>query len=213
MLFLVLTIQSFLARSKSKTNDKVGPLIGRHGYLISNATTKATVLNDFFCSVFTKEGISNVPIPDLYNKIRCTDRLEDITIKPESIAAKLEKLRSDKAAGDDNLLPRLLKALSAEIAVPVLIVFRKSVNISCIPRDWRTANVTPICKKGKRCQAENYRPVSLTSQICKVVESVLRVTLVSHLDRNELIRSSQHGFHKVCVKPTCIFRECYSMYR
>jgi len=42
----------------------------------------------------------------------------------------------------------------------------------------------------------NYRPVSLTSQICKVVESVLRDALVQHFDKNELISESQHGFRK-----------------
>jgi len=52
-------------------------------------------------SVFTKEDTSNVlTSDDLWNKIRSTDRLEDIIIKPETIAAKLEKLRLDKAAGD-----------------------------------------------------------------------------------------------------------------
>ena len=42
----------------------------------------------------------------------------------------------------------------------------------------------------------NYKPVSLTSQSCKVVESVLRDALVQHLDKNELISESQHGFRK-----------------
>jgi len=51
-------------------------------------------------------------------------------------------------------------------------------------------------KKGKNYPYENYRPVSLASQMCKVVESVLRDEVVSHLDRNELIRSPQHGFRK-----------------
>jgi len=54
-------------------------------------------LNDFFCSVFTKEDTSNVPTPDLCNKIRSTDRLEDIIIKPKTTAVKLEKLKSDGA--------------------------------------------------------------------------------------------------------------------
>lgn len=184
------------ARSKSKTNVKVGPLVGSRGEVISNATEEVTVLNDFFCSVFTKEDISSIPTPDSCNEPRTTDRLEDIIVKPETIAAKLEKLRADKAAGDDNLSPRLLKTLSTEIAVPVSMIFRKSLDTGCVPADWRTANVTPIYKKGKRCQPENYRPVSLTSQICKVVESVLRDELVSHLDRNKLITSTQHGFRK-----------------
>jgi len=88
------------------------------------------------CSLFAKEDKSNVSIPDLCNEIRSTDRLEDIIIKPETIAAELEKLRSDKAAGYDNLSPRLLKASSAELAVPVSMIFRKSIDKCCVPRDW-----------------------------------------------------------------------------
>ena len=112
------------------------------------------------------------------------------------IADKLQSLRSDKSAGDDNLSPRLLKVLSTEIALPVSLIFRKSLDSSCIPRDWRTAIVTPLFKKGHRADPENYRPVSLTSQIVKVVESVLRDEIVNHLERYDLIRQSQHGFRK-----------------
>jgi len=101
-----------------------------------------------------------------------------------------------KAAGDDNLLPRLLKAIAVEIAYPIAMIFRKSFDSGSVPRDWRTANVSPLFKKGSRHQVSNYRPVSLTSQICKVVESVLRDALVQHLDMNELISESQHGFRK-----------------
>jgi len=56
--------------------------------------------------------------------------------------------------------------------------------------------VCPIFKKGSRNSAENYRPVSLTSQICKVFESLVRDTLVRHLEQNCLIQDSQHGFRK-----------------
>jgi len=83
-----------------------------------------------------------------------------------------------------------------EIAVPLAIIFRTSLDTRCIPHDWKTANVTPLFKKGSRSQVENYRPVSLTSQLCKVLESVIRDALVSHLDKNSLLNSSQHGFRK-----------------
>ena len=62
--------------------------------------------------------------------------------------------------------------------------------------DWKMANVTPIFKTGCRSQVENYRPVSLTSQICKLFETIIRDAVVSHLDRNNLISSTQHGFRQ-----------------
>ena len=62
------------------------------------------------------------------------------------------------------------------------------------PFDWRCANVTPIYKKGKKNLASNYRPVSLTSQIGKVMEAIIKDDLMGHLKQHNLIRNSQHGF-------------------
>jgi len=94
--------------------------------------------------------------------------------------------------GDDILSPRLLRNISSKIASPAAIIFRKSLDTGCIPRDWSKCNST--VQKWNRSQGENYRPVSLTSQICKVVESILIDELVQHLESNKLLHNSQHGF-------------------
>ena len=78
-------------------------------------------------------------------------------------------------------------------------VFTKENNSDMLVPDscfvgWRTANIMPLFKNGKRSQAENYQPVNLTSQICKIVESVSE--LFSHLEKYNLIKDSQHGFRK-----------------
>ena len=139
----------------------------------------------------------------------CDAKLLDTDVSVETIKTRLTSLKEDKAAGDDNLPPRLLKAISEEIAYPVAVIFRRSLDTGCVPRDWRTANVTPIFKKGNRHQTSNYRAVSLTSQICKVVESVIRDELVHHLDYNNLMTNSQHGFRKgySCATNLLVFLE------
>jgi len=73
---------------------------------------------------------------------------------------------------------------------------KASLESGVVPADWKDANVTPIFKKGSKSQVGNYRPVSLTSQIGKMFESVIRDAIVDHLDRNRLLNSSQHGFRK-----------------
>ena len=65
-----------------------------------------------------------------------------------------------------------------------------------VPGDWKNANVCPIFKNGGKHLAANYRPVSLTSQICKVFESLMRDVIVRHLEDNELLKDSQHGFRR-----------------
>ena len=88
----------------------------------------------------------------------------------------------------------MLKELQNELVTPLCILFNKSLQEGKIPDDWRTANVTPIYKKGKRSEVGNYRPVSLTSQISKLMESLVRDAIVGHLEKHKLIRNSQHGF-------------------
>ena len=57
------------------------------------------------------------------------------------------------------------------------------------------ANVTPIfSKKGKKCDAGNYRPVSLTSHVCKILESIVKGSVINHINVNNLLNESQHVF-------------------
>ena len=74
------------------------------------------------------------------------------------------------------------------------IVMRRSLNEGAVPMDWRTANVSPIFKKGSKFSPGNYRPVSLTSVCCKMMESIIKDEVVGHLEKHGLIRPSQHGF-------------------
>ena len=59
---------------------------------------------------------------------------------------------------------------------------------------WRSANITPIYKKGKKTEAGNYRPVALTSVCCKLLEHLVRDEITEHLESNRLLQESQHGF-------------------
>ena len=81
------------------------------------------------------------------------------------------------------------------------IIFKKSFSDGETPEEWRWANVTPIFKKGSKLRAENYRPVSLTSICCKVMEGAVRDELMGYLYDNDLISKYQHGFvkKKACV--------------
>jgi len=73
---------------------------------------------------------------------------------------------------------------------------KKSFSESAVPDDWKCANVTPVFKKGNRNLAENYRPVSLTSQISRLFEKIIRDSVMHFLEENCLIGESQYGFRK-----------------
>ena len=72
--------------------------------------------------------------------------LVDISVTVDGIKSKLPKLKKDKAAGTDNMSPRILKALCEEIAVPLTIIFRKSLDTGCVPGDWSCQCFTSVQK-------------------------------------------------------------------
>ncbi|CAM4600964.1 unnamed protein product [Caretta caretta] len=98
--------------------------------------------------------------------------------------------------GPDNLHPRILKELAPEIASPLARIFNESVNSGVVPYDWRIANIVPIFKKGKKSDPGNYRPVSLTSVVCKVLEKILKEKVVKDIEVNGKWDKIQHGFTK-----------------
>jgi len=92
------------------------------------------------------------------------------------------------------LSPGLLANITEKIVYPVYHIIWNSLDTGIIPEDWKTANITLIHKGGSKHQASNYRPISLTRLICKIMEALLRDEIVCHLDDNRLIHESQHCF-------------------
>ena len=125
----------------------------------------ADVLNDYFLSVFTKEAIENVPIPQQMFHGTENDKLLDVIIKKDMVQTKLEEINSNKSEGPDEIHPRLLKELSSVIAEPLAKLFQNSLVQGVVPNDWREANITALFKKSSKSASHNYRPVSLTSVI------------------------------------------------
>ena len=77
--------------------------------------------------------------------------------------------------------PRLLKETCSSISLPLKHLFRKSLDEGIQPEDWKKADVTAIFKSGDRKLPENYRTISLTSVVCKVIEKLIRDEIVNHM--------------------------------
>ena len=150
----------------------------------------AEALNAFFTSVFTIEDLDN--IPDLPPPSSC--KLHHISVTENFVQSELDKLNPNKAVGADDVYARVLKECSNEVALPLFLIFSKSIAEGKVPSDWKKANVTPLFKKGSKKDPGNYRPVSLTSIAGKILERIVKKQMVQHLEENDILRSTQHGF-------------------
>ena len=152
------------------------------------------MLNRYFSSVFTVEDLSSISAPIEIFSGNSNQTLTNIQVTEDIVFEKLDNININKCQGSDQIHPKLLYELRNEIVKPLTRLFNHSLQLGIVPQDWKEANVAPLHKKGSREKPENYRPVSLTSIVGKTLESIIKDSIVAHLDRHSLIKGSQHGF-------------------
>ena len=162
----------------------------KDGIIYSDNNNKAEILNNQFKSAYTLEDTTSLPnlgeskIPSMPN----------IHISENGVHKLLSKLNDHKAAGPDAVPPRLLRQLADIIAPALTRIFQISLDKGAVPKEWRTASVVPIFKKGDKSNAANYRPVSLTAICSKLQERILCSNIMDHITTHSILSDSQHGF-------------------
>ena len=181
---------------KLKVNTGISPLERGDGTKATSDEDKANILNKYFASVFTNENTNNTP-KSTPNELSNGISISEIRVTPEAVANKLRKIDPTKAQGPDKIPSKILKELSNELAYPISFLFNSSLETGQLPEDWKSAEVIAIYKrKGKRTDPANYRPVSLTCILCKILEDFIRDAIVDHMTKQHLYSPSQHGFRK-----------------
>lgn len=120
--------------------------------------------------------------------------LETIDFHPSEVVRQLKRIKPNSATGPDQIPARILHECATELGPSLSSLFQTSLSVGAIPEEWKHANVVPIYKTGSRNQISNYRPISLTSIVCKVMEKVVSKQLLDHLRELNVINSQQHGF-------------------
>ncbi len=178
-------------RSKTKVRNKVGPLVINRK-VVTDSKEMAQIFNEYFATVFVSD---NDNIPETLTDVDGPS-IENIQVTKKDVIEKIDALKKTNSCGPDGITSHLLKCFKHELSGTLAKMYNKSLASGKVPTDWNHGNVTPLFKKGSKGKPENHRPIMLTSIPCKMLESLIKDKLVEHLDNNNLIKSSQHGFSK-----------------
>ena len=172
---------SFIRRKQGRKNSPPARTSG--------ATTVIDTVNSFnkyFQSVFSESGELN-SVPSYNLPVQCP-----IRVSTEGVRKMIEGLKMGKAPGPDGLKKEDLMIDVGLVSSMLTLIFQYSLDTGSLPSAWKLAHVAPVFKKGDKTLAENYRPVSLTSIVCKMLEHII----LSHINQSLILSSQQHGFRQ-----------------
>nr|VZI41040.1 unnamed protein product [Spirometra erinaceieuropaei] len=184
-------------RSSTRNRDPI-PLLKTSGDVdISEDGEKAEHFSHFFKSIFTSESPITPPDYDFDEG----PKIESVSFDEATVRKEPMTLNESKSPGPDDIPPKILMELAAELAKPLSMLFQASFEAGGLPADWKSARITPLHKGGSKASANNYRPISLTSICCKLMEKIIKRELMRFLEQHNLLSDAQHGFRsgRSCV--------------
>ena len=186
------TQRKFWSYIKSVLSPSINlPSLNYNNKVLTCDREKANAFVDYFTSVFVVDD-GNLPNLEPKENIK---KLHSVACDPYKVFHQIQTSVSNKLSfGVDFIPPFLLSKLSLQLSDPLSRIFCTSMATSEVPNDWRVAKVVPISKKGLTCRVENFRPISLISSPCKLMETIIRDALIAHLTSNKIITPNQHGF-------------------
>ena len=154
-------------------------------------TQRRQMLNAYFGSVYSQKDVSIMPSQEL----RSESTISDVAFTSQHVDCLLAHMAINKSPGPDGIHSRVLREAHEEVCEPLRMIFTKLLREGSVPKSWKQATAVPIFKEGKKSNPANYRPVSLTSVVCKLMKKNIRKALIKHMDKNDLLSTEQHAFH------------------
>ena len=177
--------------SKMACKSGIGSLKAADGTLLTSDTAKAELLNEYFVSVCTTDN-GTLPVIDF--GVPEEVQLDTVHFSPHAVMRAIARIKPSTSPGPDGLPASVLRKLAPCISSPLSAMFSSFLSVGKVPSQWKTAIVTPVYKKGISSDCANYRPISLTCVVCKIMERIIACEVLAYARKNKLLSKSQHGF-------------------
>ena len=150
--------------------------------------------------VDTENNIFQCEVEDFVSKIDhnliTSDNPISLNIHRENIKSVLESLRSGKACGIDEIPNEFLKYGGSTLLNSLLDLFTKITDLEKIPEDWHKGIIKPIHKRGSIYDLDNYRGITLTSNVYKVYAKIIEQSVMSYMEDNGILGEAQGAFRR-----------------
>ncbi len=177
------------ANNKFSCKSAVGPLQDNNGLVTTDPALKADIMQHAFSNNYT---VDNGCLPHFPKHTK--SELNRILFTPTLVRRAIRKLKVKTKGGPDGIPPIFYINCCDELCYPLAQLFTFCFENSVLPEVWLKSFITPIFKKGNPCDANNYRPISLTATLCKLMEAIIKDQLVRYLVDKGLINKHQHAF-------------------
>ena len=205
--------QNFIENNGSKKNKKfysfikaersgimgIFPILHSESVIYVNDKKHSELLSDQLASVFSLDDGLTFEVQGPRGSTTV-----DITFAINGFVKLLRVLNSEKVSESDKISARVLKEYTNELDDGSVLLFSVSFMQGKIPEEWRHTIITPVYKDNKenRSKGESYRPISLTSVTCKLVERIIHSHIIKRLDKDQTLSETQHGFRKIRSRET-----------
>ena len=177
------------ANSKLRMHSSIPVITSDDGTLHKTNMEKANHFNEVFQSVFTRDNGVPLSIPSKSEVL-----MDKIVISEEMLLRVIHNMDPKTSLTPDDLPAKVIKMIAPQIKHFLKRFFQLSLDTGVLPQQWKKAVVSPIHKKSSKNIAKNYRPISLTSCICRILEAIIKNVIIEYLFAQNLLSKHQHGF-------------------
>ena len=183
----------FFGYMRSLRRNPTPPIISDQDNVLNKPEEIANCFSDYFVSVFNQSDPDNVPeLPSACDfPIAPLNTLDFPTCE---IVKLIDNLSLNKSPGIDGITAVILKKVKEPISIVLQRMFQISLSLGQLPKQWKQSIVIPVHKSGNPSDFRNYRPVALTSVVCKMMETFVDKCIVAHVESYGLLSPKQHGF-------------------